>query len=215
MTTMAQASKFWDNIADRYSKQPIADEDVYKTKLRVARGYLQPDMEILEFGCGTGGTAIAHAAFAKHIQAIDFSERMLEIARTKADAEDIANVTFEKADITSLSVPDETYDAVLGLSILHLLKNKDEVIAKVFRMLKPGGVFVTSTTCLGDTMFKVIAPIFKVISPIGKALGALPHLDVMTSKDLVRSLTAAGFKIDHHWQPGKGKDVFIVAKKAG
>ncbi len=36
-------------------------------------------------------------------------------------------------------------DMVLGLSILHLLENKAEVMAKVHRMLKPGGVFVAST----------------------------------------------------------------------
>jgi len=51
---------------------------------------------------------------------------------------------------------DQTLDAVLGLSILHLLDNKEEVIAKVHRTLKPGGIFVTSTACIGDTMMRFL-----------------------------------------------------------
>ena len=47
-----------------------------------------------------------------------------------------------------------------------------------------------------------------------KILGFLPVLRVFTAKQLEDSLTQAGFQIDHHWQPDKGKAVFIVAKKA-
>jgi ubiquinone/menaquinone biosynthesis C-methylase UbiE len=208
MTAMATASKFWDRLADHYARQPIADEDAYRTKLRVTQGYFRPEMEVLEFGCGTGGTAIIHAPFVRHIRAIDFSEKMLEIARAKAAEAGVGNISFERADIAELAAQDERYDAVLGLSILHLLEDKDAVIAKVFAMLKPGGIFVSSTTCIGDTM-----KIFKFVAPIGKAMGLLPQLDVMTSNDLVAGLSAAGFGIDHQWQPGKGKAVFIVARK--
>lgn len=208
MTAMAAASKFWDRLADRYARQPIADEDAYRTKLRVTQDYFRPDMEVLEFGCGTGGTAIIHAPFVRHIRAIDFSQKMLDIARAKATDAGVENVSFERADIAELTAVDGRYDAVLGLSILHLLEDKDAVIAKVFAMLKPGGILVSSTTCIGDTM-----RIFKFVAPIGKAMGLLPQLDVMTSSELVASLSAAGFGIDHQWQPGKGKAVFIVARK--
>jgi len=207
---MPQPSRFWDRMANRYSRSPIADEAAYQKKLRVTRDYFRPDMEVLEFGCGTGSTAIVHAPYVKHILAIDFSSKMLEIAQGKADANNVKNITFRRASIDEFSVPDQTLDAVLGLSILHLLDNKDDVIAKVHKMLKPGGVFVTSTVCIGETM-----KFIKFIAPIGKALGFLPVLKVFTAQDLADSLRDAGFKIDHQWQPGKGKAVFIVAKKAG
>ena len=77
-------------------------------------------------------------------------------------------------------------------------------------MLKPGGIFVSNTACVGDTM-----KFFKVIGPIGNFLGLLPLVKVFTTKELQDSLTDAGFEIDHQWQPGKGKALFIVAKKAG
>jgi 2-polyprenyl-3-methyl-5-hydroxy-6-metoxy-1,4-benzoquinol methylase len=165
-------------------------------------------MEVLEFGCGTGSTAIAHAPYVKHILAIDISSKMIEIAQGKADAGNVDNVTFKRSTIDEFSGFDQGFDAVLGLSILHLLDNKDEVIAKVHKMLKPGGIFVTSTACIGDTM-----RFFKVIAPIGKFFGLMPMVKVFTTKELEGSLSDAGFGIDYQWQPGKGKGVFIVAKK--
>ena len=200
-------SFFWNKIAKRYSKQPIADEAAYRKKLQVTRDYFRPDMEVLELGCGTGSTAITHAPYVKHIEAIDFSSRMIEIAQSKAVAENVENVTFKRSTVDEISVSDQTLDAVLGLSILHLLDNKEEVITKVYKMLKPGGVFVTSTACMGDTM-----RYFKVIAPIGKLFGFI--LEVFTRKELEDSLTGAGFEIDYQWQPGKGQAVFIVAKKS-
>ncbi len=206
---MDQSARFWDKIAERYSKRPIADEAAYQKKLQVTREYFRPDMEVLELGCGTGSTAIAHAPYVQHIQAIDISAKMIEIAQGKADAKNIENVTFERSTIDDLSVPEQSLDAVLGLSILHLLDDKEEVIARVHKMLKPGGIFVTSTACIGDTM-----KFFKIVAPIGKSLGLMPVVKVFTTRELENSLTAAGFAIDHQWQPGKGKAVFIVAKKA-
>ncbi|MCZ6888996.1 MAG: class I SAM-dependent methyltransferase, partial [Gammaproteobacteria bacterium] len=116
---MDQSGKFWDRIAPRYSKQPVADEAAYQNKLQVTREYLRPDMQVLEFGCGTGSTAITHAPHVKHIQAIDISAKMIEIAQRKADANNVENITFKRSTIDEFGAPDQTFDAVLGLSILH------------------------------------------------------------------------------------------------
>ena len=118
---MSNSAKFWDNIAEKYSKDPIADEAAYQKKLQVTQEYFKPDMEVLEFGCGTGGTAIIHAPYVKHIRAIDFSSNMIEIARRKAEIENIKNITFEQSTIDELNLDHSSLDVVLGMSILHLL----------------------------------------------------------------------------------------------
>ncbi len=205
---MNNSVKFWDKIAEKYSQQPIADEAAYQKKLQVTQEYFKPDRSVLEFGCGTGSTAIIHAHYVKHIRAIDVSSKMIEIAQGKAEAKNIKNITFEQLSIDELTVSDNTFDVVLGLSILHLLENKEAVIAKVYNILKPGGIFVTSTMCLGDNM-----KWFKFIVPIGKFLGLMPLVKVFTVTELVTSLTNASFAIDYQWQPSKDKAVFIVAKK--
>lgn len=207
---MTATTSFWDNIADTYSKRPITDEAAYQKKLEITRGYFNPDMDVLEVGCGTGGTAILHAPYVKHLQAIDCSSRMIEIARAKQEKAHVGNVTFDVSGIEQLTARDQSFDAVLGLSILHLLEGKDSVIRKVHRILKPGGTFVTSTMCLNDS-FKYL----KLIAPIGRILGVMPpFLNFFTTKELEQSLKSAGFHIDYLWQVGKRKATFIVAKKA-
>ena len=44
---MDQSTKFWEKIAGRHSKQPIADEATYQKKLQVTRKYFWSDMEVL------------------------------------------------------------------------------------------------------------------------------------------------------------------------
>lgn len=203
------SARFWDRIAERYARTPVADQATFQKKLQFTREHLCPDMELLEFGCGTGSTAIAHAPFVKHILALDISSKMIEIAHGKAEANGIRNVTFSQSAIEDFAAPQHSFDVVLGLSILHLLKDKEDAISKVHELLKPGGVFVSSTACLGDSM-----SYFKLIAPIGRLFGLLPLVNVFTIQELRDALIHGGFEIEQQWQPGKGKGVFIVAKKA-
>jgi len=204
-----RAAKFWDWISARYARQPVADEAAYRKKLEVTQGYLRAGMEILEFGCGTGSTALIHAPLVKHVYAIDISARMIEIARGKANAAQIHNVTFTQATLDDIDAPGGGFDAVLGLNVLHLLESRDAAISKIYRLLKPGGVFVSSTPCLGDFM-----KWFRFIAPVGKLSGFLPQVKVFTSEHLAASLESAGLEIDYRWQPPeKQKAVFIVARK--
>lgn len=208
---MEQTAQFWDKISDRYSKQPIADEAAYQKKLKVTREYFRPDMEVLEFGCGTGSTAIVHAPYVKHIRAVDISPKMIEIARAKADAAGIENITFEVAPCDEINAPDGSLDVVMGMSILHLLENREEMIVRVHRMLKPGGLFVSSTVCMAGLM-----SVLKLVIPIMRLFGKAPRtVKCFSVEELVQSLADAGFDIDYQWQPSKTKAVFIVARKKG
>lgn len=206
---MIDPAKFWDKIAERYAKSPITDEAAYQKKLQITREYFNPDSEVLEIGCGTGSTAILHAPYVKHILATDFSAKMIAIAQSKLEEEKIDNITFEQAAINELKIEEGSIDVVMAHSILHLVDNRDDVIAKIYRLLKPGGVIVSSTICAGDSMLRFLKPII----PLGVFLGVLPSVKVFTAKALESSIMKAGFEIDYRWLPGKGKAVFIVAKK--
>jgi len=206
---MDQSAKFWDRIAEKYSRQPVADEAAYQKKLEVTQGYFKPEMQVLELGCGTGSTAIIHAPFVKHILATDISSNMLKIAKEKADAQGISNITFECSSIDDLKVADESMDVVMAHSVLHLLEDRDATIGQVFDMLKPGGLFVSSTACLEDSMW-FLKPIIPIMCLFGKAPKVVKFFTV---NQLAKSLRDAGFEIDYQWLPGKTKAVFIVARK--
>ena len=203
---MSRTAKFWDRMAARYVRGPVKDEESYQKKLELTRGYLKPDMEVLEFGCGSGATAISHAARVKHIRAIDISGNMLDVARRNAAEANVENITFLKSTIDDFEAPDESLDVVLGLSILHLLPNKEAAIAKVYRMLKPGGVFVSSTICAADSSI-----VYKAATPIARLFGLV--FRAFTAANLKKAMTSTGFSIDHEWRPGAGKALFLIAKK--
>lgn len=205
---MEVSPKFWDKVADRYSRRPIADEASYQKKLEKSQSYFRPDMELLEFGCGTGSTAIIHAPHVKRIRAIDISARMIEIAKARAAAANVENIAFEVQTIENLDAPDASFDAILGLSIMHLVKDKDAVLRKVFRLLKPGGVFISSTVCMSN-----LPMLIRYVIPVMQFFGRAPFVAIFDREELLESIKAAGFKVDYDWRPGKRKAVFIVAKK--
>jgi ubiquinone/menaquinone biosynthesis C-methylase UbiE len=207
-----QTGKLWDRFAEGYSKKPIDNEEAYQKKLQVTQQYLRKDMNVLEFGCGTGSTSIIHAPYVHKIVATDISGKMIEIAKQKAHDANIENVEFQQKSMDQLDLPDESQDVVLGLSILHLLKNRDDAIAKTRQLLKPGGLFVSSTPCLGDNGAPVTFLMSTFLS-IGNYFGLLPYVNIFTRSDLKQSLTNHGFSIEHEWQPAPKEAVFIIGKK--
>jgi len=199
---------FWDWIANRYSRQTVGDDASYRKKLTVSQQYFDTESRVLEFGCGTGSTAIHHAPAVGHIHATDISSKMLAIAEAKAKTAALKNISFEQTSLPELNSPNESWDAILAMSILHLVDNKEAEIERVFELLKPGGVFISSTICIGDggIGFKLLAPIFKWI-PL------LPAISVFSQQQLISSIESAGFTTEYNWQPGNDKAVFVVARK--
>ncbi len=208
--TMVEYSiKFWDKVADRYSRQPVSDIAAYERKLNLTQQHFKRDMNVLEFGCGTGSTAFEHASHIGSYLAIDVSPRMIEIAREKLKDRPTENLAFEVATLEDFQQVRGEYDAILGLNILHLLEDPEAVVQQVFNMLKPGGIFVSNTACLTDTR-----PYLKLITPVGKLLGLMPYVKFLSRREMEEILERAGFNITYKWVPETTKDVyFIIATK--
>ncbi len=206
---MRYSTHFWNIIAGHYAKSPVANEDVYQLKLAATRRYLKPDMRVLEFGCGTGSTALLHAPLVQHYTAIDVSRNMLKIANGKLAGTSIDNLAFQQSAIEEWSAPDESYDLILGLSILHLLNDPDAAIEKAHRMLKPGGRLVTSTVCIGGKM-----PVMKILLKIGHALGLLPKIVFFGRKDLEERINRTGFRTEFILKEAESTDSrFLISAK--
>lgn len=202
------SAAFWDRIADRYARRPVADESAYQTKLAATRTFLRPEMRLLEVGCGTGSTAIAHAPFVASIHATDLSPRMVEIAAKKAALANADNVECEVASLESLAERSRRYDGVLALSLLHLLDDLDQGLRTIHERVVPGGLFVSNTTCLGDGMNW-----FRPLAAIGHGLGRIPRVRFLRRDHLLERIDRAGFDIEHAWCPGDGRTVFLIARR--
>jgi ubiquinone/menaquinone biosynthesis C-methylase UbiE len=207
---MNQPSQFWDKLAHGYAEKPVDDEAAYQRKLKETQALFTPDMRLLEFGCGTGTTAIHHAPLVESIVALDFSQKMIEIGQDKAQKAQISNIHFHQSTLEDFEIETDSFDVVLGLNILHLVTNRNETIKEAYRALKPGGYFVSSTVCLGHSYLRLI----KWLVPLGKRLGKLPDLFIIKDEELIKELQNEGFTIENHWTHGSGETCsFIIARK--
>ena len=75
------------------------------------------------------------------ITCLDYSKDMMENARKRADAMNIANVSFVQGDVGELPFEDETFDIVLSLNGFHAFPNKETAYRETFRVLKKDGIF--------------------------------------------------------------------------
>lgn len=202
-------SKFWDRLANRYSKQPISDPATYEKKLDLTQRYLTEESNVLEIGCGTGSTALVHAPKVKHLLAIDFSKNMIDIAKRKFSESQVSNLDFRVATLFDLPDDDESFDAVLALNVLHLMDDVEAVIQKVHQLLEPNGLFVSSTPFLAE-----LPAVLRFVLPIGGAIGIVPKLRYFNGDELNSWITNSGFTIIERLEPAKKLGAtFLIARK--
>ena len=200
-------AEFWDRVAPGYSAQPISDAESYARKLAATQALMQSNMEVLELGCGTGSTALEHAPHVAHIEATDVSAAMIAIGRQKAECAGIDNVSFTQSSVEDFDT-NGSYDRVLALKLLHLLPDRTAALAKIHRLLKPGGLFISSTVCLADRMW-FLRPVIPVMQWIGKA----PYVSFVGAREMMREVAVAGFEEQDHWTHGRANSLFLIAGK--
>ncbi len=99
-------------------------------------------LDVLDLGCGFGWFCRwARAQGAAQVHGIDVSERML--ARAAAHTQDAA-ITYDRADLEVLELPDEAFDLVYSSLAFHYIINLDKLMARIHRSLRSGGSLVFS-----------------------------------------------------------------------
>ena len=96
-----------------------------------------PKTEMLELGCGTGHWTTYFLNKGFNITAIDSSETMLNIAKSKN-----INAKFMIADAQNIPFKDESFKIISSITMLAFVDNQDAVIQEVYRVLKKNAWFV-------------------------------------------------------------------------
>src|SRR5271166_2692224 len=99
-------------------------------------------LSVLDLGCGFGWFCLwAREQGAAEVLGIDVSEKML--ARARAATTDAA-ITYAKADMERLDLPEASFDLAYSSLALHYIENLDGLLANVHGALVPGGNLVFS-----------------------------------------------------------------------
>jgi ubiquinone/menaquinone biosynthesis C-methylase UbiE len=210
MTTMSSDGKFWDGTAEKYAKRPVGDPDAFERKKRITRDHLTPDSTVLEIGCGTGTLALEMAPFARHIHAMDISAEMLRIANAKKRGQAASNVTFHRGTLDQAAqFEPEHFDAAWAYSILHLVDDRRRTLETLYALLKPGGTFISSNVCLGNSWVPYGA-LIAVMRWFGKA----PKVHIYDRETILREMREVGFvNVKEHDVAADGLVAFIVAER--
>jgi SAM-dependent methyltransferase len=125
----------WNRCAQNYRETfvPLTNEAV---ELLLEAANVQSGTRILDLGCGPGNVAARLAGNGGVVDAVDYSEPMLEVAK-----ENYPDIRFHFANAEELPFDDGTFDAVISSLTVHHLARPTEVFKEVYRVLKPGGSF--------------------------------------------------------------------------
>ena len=210
----AAKARFWNRLARKYAADPIADIAGYEATLQRVQALLSPGHAVLEIGCGTGTTALRLAPAIRRMLATDVSTEMIAIAREKlaAQPQPLPQLRFGVADAEAAGPGGTYHDVVLAFNVLHLVSDLDVALQAVMQTLKPGGLFVSKTPCLGE--MNPLIP--RLVVPLMRAIGKAPHVLVFNAAQLQASFLRHGLEIEaveRHGTKGKDIRVFIVARR--
>lgn len=96
--------------------------------------------DVLDLGCGYGWhSKYAAKVGAKSVLAIDLSEKMIAAAK-KLNADE--KITYRVCGADEFEFPENVFDFVISNLVLHYIADLNAVYKKVYRSLKPNGVFL-------------------------------------------------------------------------
>lgn len=117
----------------------------YDIKMMTPRLNVQPDDVIADVGCASGYWTAHFGRRCRSAVGVDVD------AASIADANELhraPNIRFAVADAEALPLEDASCDKVLSVSVFQFVPQREQAIAEVARVLKPGGTFVMTVDSL-------------------------------------------------------------------
>lgn len=204
------AKEFWDHRAAVYDADAgVFYREAYEKTTACMRKYLKPTDTVLDFACGTGIVTLSLSPDVKELRGIDISNEMIRRAQGKAAAQGIANVLLTQTDLFDDSLAPASFDTVLACNVLLYVEQRAEVLARICALLRPSGMFLSATDCLGVGMTRE-----RMRKWFEYRTGKRPFVAFDTRETLAQDILRAGFEIVEqedlfHAPPNR----FIAARK--
>lgn len=139
----------WDEVAAGWQKWDAwldKSFEAFDRKL-IDKAEITEGNFVVDLGSGTGYPSVRIAeriGRAGFVVGLDFSEQMVEVARSKARQLHLINVGFRVADISKILIADSQLDAIVSRFALMFVPDPEKTLKEVLRTLKRGKMFVAA-----------------------------------------------------------------------
>ncbi|MBE1444818.1 class I SAM-dependent methyltransferase [Paenibacillus sp. OAS669] len=205
---MNKSERFWDRTASQYDQIEMKDEQTYLQIIQRTKTHLKISNVVLDYGCGTGLISNDIAEDVKEIHAIDISSNMIAIAEKKAKERIITNINYAHATIFDERYKKGSFDVILAFHVLHLLEDECIVLQRMNELLKPGGLLISATPCVGEKIF------LRNLLYIAGRVGLMPIIRSFKIRNLVDTIEKGNFSIvETDCLKKSSQEYLIVARK--
>lgn len=134
-------------VRERFDRV-AADWDSNPARIELARAVLEairkavklrPDMNVMDFGAGTGLVTIGLLPYVHSITAVDASGEMLRVLDQKLHSLGVDNVRILHCDIATTPLPAAEFDLIVSSMVLHHIPNVSGAIMRLKPAIRPGG----------------------------------------------------------------------------
>ncbi len=145
------------------SKLKYSEDEIFVMELIWGEGFMSPGgsaevarilkgndisgCEVLDIGCGTGGIDVLLVLNfgAKHVLGLDVQQSMIDRCKARATSVGLSDrLSFRKVEPGPLPLESDSFDIVFSKEAIIHVADKQALFSEVFRILCPGGAFLTS-----------------------------------------------------------------------
>ena len=159
--------------------------------------HLEPDMRVLDVGCGPGSITVglAAAVASGEVIGVDIEPSQIALGQNRASSLRLKNCRFEIGSVYDLPLEDQSLDAVFGHTILMQFSDLGPVLTEIMRVLKPCGLIGFREIDFGASLYHCeTSALREVMSTLRRSIlhnGGNPDI----GRELPSLLANAGFDI--------------------
>jgi ubiquinone/menaquinone biosynthesis C-methylase UbiE len=172
-----KAAATYDAAADCYDDRRNTFWERFGRRT-IERLDLQPGQHVVDVCCGSGASALPAAKKvgpSGSVIGIDLSKKLLELARAKANQQQLHNVEFRVGDMLDLRLPESTFDAVVCVFGIFFVPDMVAAIRALWRLVRANGklaittwgprFFEPATTSFWNSIREVRPDLYKGFNP--------------------------------------------------
>ena len=94
--------------------------------------------KIFDIGCGNGYVCSKYAIEGARVYGVDLTKKAIKLSYKRFKYLRLKG-NFKQASAEKLPFPNNSFDCVCSVGVLHHVKNTNKALKEIFRILKPGG----------------------------------------------------------------------------